>query len=776
MRPLQWLAALLAVSLAASAQTTSADVCNRTAEVRDAVIAAVSGKSTCQAITNTDLAGITTLAISAKPYLTSLKAGDFAGLTSLTRLEIGNTALSSLSAGVFNEPTSLTTLELYNNISLSSLPAGVFDKLTGLTTLDLHGNTLSSLSADVFDKLTGLTTLNLWNNRLSTLPVGIFDKLTSLTALSLNKNTSLTCLPFIPASVPDSSLSLDKAKSAYDACGAAVTLSKSSVNVAKGATATYTVVLDAYPTGTVTVTPASGATGTATVSGALTFTQSNWNTTQTVTVTGVATGAATISHTIAGGGYGSVSVGTVAVTVPVSDVCTRTAEVRDAIVAAVAGKSACANITTTDLAGITTLAISNKSTLTTLKSDDLDDLTNLRSLTLSNTGLSGLPAAVFNDPIRLTTLSLTNNALSSLSGSVFDKLTRLTKLSLTNNALGSLPAGIFDELTGLTTLSLNQNNALACLPFIPSSVTTLNLDKARSTYRACSAAVTLGKSSVNVAKGATATYEVVLDAYPTGTVTVTPASSATATVTVSGALTFTTGNWRTPQTVTVTGVAAGTATISHTSSGGGYDNASAPSVTATVSETHLCIRTPQVRDAIVAAVTGRTTCGAVTRADLAGITTLSVVGDPTLTSMKAGDFAGLTNMTTLNLLLNALSSLPAGVFDPPTNLTTLTLTGNRLSTLPAGVFDNLTKLRTLELARNEYLTCLPAIPPSAFCATCLDPNQTFAACGVTPTCRSRPASARRRCTTSRHGRTVTVRSGGDSAPLHLICSFKKWLW
>ena len=23
---------------------------------------------------------------------------------------------------------------------------------------------------------------------------------------------------------------------------------------------------------------------------------------------------------------------------------------------------------------------------------------------------------------------------------------------------------------------------------------------------------------------------------------------------------------------------------------------------------------------------------------------------------------------------------------------------------------------------------------------------------------------------------VTVRSGGDSAPLHLICSFKKWLW
>ena len=116
------------------------------------------------------------------------------------------------------------------------------------------------------------------------------------------------------------------------------------------------------------------------MSGALTFTQSNWSTTQSVTVTGrSAAGSATISHTIAGGGYGSVSVGSVSVTVPATAVCTRTPEVRDAIVAAVTGKSACADITTTDLAGIITLGVSNESNFTTLKSDDFADLTGLTS-------------------------------------------------------------------------------------------------------------------------------------------------------------------------------------------------------------------------------------------------------------------------------------------------------------------------------------------------------------------------------------------------------------
>ncbi len=110
---------------------------------------------------------------------------------------------------------------------------------------------------------------------------------------------------------------------------AGVTLSKSSVTVTEASgnsnTNTYTVVLDAQPSGTVTVTLTSGDTSVARVSPAsLTFTTSDWNTAQQVTVTGVDDStdedrSTTITHTISGGGYGSVSIADVAVTLTDDD-------------------------------------------------------------------------------------------------------------------------------------------------------------------------------------------------------------------------------------------------------------------------------------------------------------------------------------------------------------------------------------------------------------------------------------------------------------------------
>ncbi len=85
-----------------------------------------------------------------------------------------------------------------------------------------------------------------------------------------------------------------------------VIVSESTLSVAENSeTATYTVVLKSQPGGTVVITPTSTATANATVSGALTFTTSNWGTAQTVTVTGARMGSATISHmvTTAATGY-----------------------------------------------------------------------------------------------------------------------------------------------------------------------------------------------------------------------------------------------------------------------------------------------------------------------------------------------------------------------------------------------------------------------------------------------------------------------------------------
>ena len=185
------LAGALLPSAAGGQQT---GICDRTQQVQDAIVAAVSGKSTCGAITTTDLAGIASLSVTNDSSLTALKTGDFDGLTGLTTLYLTNNRLSSLPAGVFDKLTSLTELHMNVNV-LTSLPAGVFDELTSLMLLGLNDNRLSSLPADVFDKLTSLQVLALAHNKLTTLPAGVFDKLTGLTTLRLDNNQVLTTLP-----------------------------------------------------------------------------------------------------------------------------------------------------------------------------------------------------------------------------------------------------------------------------------------------------------------------------------------------------------------------------------------------------------------------------------------------------------------------------------------------------------------------------------------------------------------------------------------------------
>ncbi|MCY4424424.1 MAG: hypothetical protein OXC06_15285, partial [Acidimicrobiaceae bacterium] len=78
------------------------------------------------------------------------------------------------------------------------------------------------------------------------------------------------------------------------------------------------------------------------------------------------------------------------------------------------------------------------------------------------------------------------------------------------------------------------------------------------------AGATVSTTSLEIVEAEATTYEISLNAAPTADVVVTPSSNKAAVATVSGALTFTTSNWQTPQPVTVTGVGDGTATISHT--------------------------------------------------------------------------------------------------------------------------------------------------------------------------------------------------------------------
>ena len=164
----------------------------RTQEVQGAIVALVDGKDSAADVTVEDLAAITYLYLFNKD-ITSLKVGDFDGLTALTDISMSGNTLSSLPSGIFDNNTTLTDISLSGN-ALSSLPSGIFDNNTALTDISLSGNALSSLPSGIFDNNTALTDISLSGNTLSSFPSGIFDNNTALTALHLNNN-ALSSLP-----------------------------------------------------------------------------------------------------------------------------------------------------------------------------------------------------------------------------------------------------------------------------------------------------------------------------------------------------------------------------------------------------------------------------------------------------------------------------------------------------------------------------------------------------------------------------------------------------
>ena len=82
------LVALAAALPPATAKAQDVAVCDRTSQVRDAIVSAVAGVSDCADVTAADLAAITELEIIEDSSLTSLQAGDFGGLTGLTILDL----------------------------------------------------------------------------------------------------------------------------------------------------------------------------------------------------------------------------------------------------------------------------------------------------------------------------------------------------------------------------------------------------------------------------------------------------------------------------------------------------------------------------------------------------------------------------------------------------------------------------------------------------------------------------------------------------------------
>ena len=152
-----------------------AGICGRTKAVRDAILGMIPGVSNCADVTPEHLEGID---------------GDFQN----NFLNLFSKGLSSLKAGDFDGLTNLKRLRLTRN-SLSTLPAGIFDDLTGLLALDLNYNQLTTLRPGVFDRLTKLKYLYLNNNSLAVLPDGVFRNNLALATHRLDSNTGANFTP-----------------------------------------------------------------------------------------------------------------------------------------------------------------------------------------------------------------------------------------------------------------------------------------------------------------------------------------------------------------------------------------------------------------------------------------------------------------------------------------------------------------------------------------------------------------------------------------------------
>ena len=192
---------LLTLSLFGLSSTARAQsgVCDRTPQVRDALVAIVGGGASCAAVTADQLGRISVLSLGSERIAT-LQSGDFAGLTNLEQLDLYDNDLTSLPPNIFVGLTNLRQLNLWHN-DLTTLSSDVFADLTSLRVLDLDDNDFTVIPPNVFAGLTNLEYLWLNDTRLATLPPSLFAGLTGLKHLVLSGNEFTTLPPDIFANL-----------------------------------------------------------------------------------------------------------------------------------------------------------------------------------------------------------------------------------------------------------------------------------------------------------------------------------------------------------------------------------------------------------------------------------------------------------------------------------------------------------------------------------------------------------------------------------------------
>ena len=636
----------------------------RTQEVQGAIVALVDGKDSAADVTVEDLAAITYLYLFNKD-ITSLKVGDFDGLTALTDISMSGNTLSSLPSGIFDNNTTLTDISLSGN-ALSSLPSGIFDNNTALTDISLSGNALSSLPSGIFDNNTALTDISLSGNTLSSFPSGIFDNNTALTALHLNNNA----LSSLPSGIFDNNTALTTLYIAGNV------LSSLPSGIFDNNTALTTLSL----TGNALTSLPSGI-----------FDNNTTLTTLSLTRNALSSLPDGIfdNNTALTALYLNVNV----------------------------------------LSSLPSGIFDNNTALTMLylSFNDISDISELEELTsLTNLKLSGNQISDYGPLRRLIaaiaeitehpglTLDITiPDASSSNSAPVFTESGSTTRSIAENTDSGvniGNPVAATDANNDNLTYSLGGTDASsfsivgttgqlqtsAALDFETDSSYTVTVSVSDGKGGTASITVTITVLDVvenrapRFSDGASTT-RAVAENTDSGidigsAVTATDADNDTLTYSLSGdpdaasfSIVRTSGQLQTKSALDHETKDSYEVTITVSDGNGGSD-----SITVTITVTDV---SEVVLNAIIAAA-GVNSAAELTAEHLTAITSLDL-SSKSMTSLKVGDFDGLTALTTLDLSDNNLSELPSGIFDKLTRLQFLELDNNSFSTLPSGIFEKL---------------------------------------------------------------------------------------
>jgi hypothetical protein len=302
---------------------------------------------------------------------------------------------------------------------------------------------------------------------------------------------------------------------------AGFTVSTTTLTVAENAgTGTYTVVLTSQPTSNVVISNTSSATADATVSpSTLTFTNANWNVPQTVTITAVDDSIDTPADDTAN------------ITVSVVDASS------DNNFDLLADQTVVVTATDDDNAGFTIVTTDNLT--------GEDGSTGSFTIVMKTQPTANVSVALSSsDTVEGTVQSSVVFTPATLT---FTPANWNTPQTVTMTAVNDV-----DLANEVTTITATVDDALSSNEFDTVTDKTITVNVTDDDL----AGFTISTTTLTVAENAgTVTYTVVLTSQPTTNVVISNTSSATAEATISpSTLTFTSANWNTPQTVTITGV------------------------------------------------------------------------------------------------------------------------------------------------------------------------------------------------------------------------------